>query len=254
MLTSYHNHTPLCRHSTGTEEEFVIHAIKNGYTVFGFSDHAPHCITDLLHASRMSQHELAFYVGEINRLKEKYKNDIEIHVGLELEYLPDYHETNMKMYREAGIEYLILGQHLLGNGRLPEAINSFAETSNNRDYTAYVNQTIEAMNTGDFCYFAHPDVFKYRGDDDFYRAESERLIRAAISHGIPLEVNMYGLAEGRHYPNPLFWEVAGRLGAKVILGRDAHSVARVHCNEEFPRAYAFVEKHGLDLIDKIEMP
>ena len=110
------------------------------------------------------------------------------------------------------------------------------------------------MNTGHFCYFAHPDVFKYNGDDDFYRAESERLIRAAILHGIPLEVNMYGLAEGRHYPNPLFWEVAGRLGADVILGRDAHSVLRVHCEEEFPRAYAFVEKHGLKLIEKIEMP
>lgn len=254
MLASYHNHTPLCHHAEGTPEEYVLHAIRHGYSVFGFSDHAPHCFTDDLFASRMSPADLPFYVETVSQLREKYKNDIEIHIGLELEYYPKYHKRNMQMYREAGIEYLILGQHLLGNGKLPDGMNSFAETSINSSYTAYVDQVIEAMETGDFCYFAHPDVFRYKGDDDFYKAESERLIRAAISHGVPLEVNMFGLYEHRHYPNPLFWEVASKLSPKVILGRDAHQIIRVHNDAEFPMAYAFVEKYKLDLIESIEMP
>jgi histidinol-phosphatase (PHP family) len=109
------------------------------------------------------------------------------------------------------------------------------------------------MDTGDFCYFAHPDVFKYRGDDDFYREQSDRLIHAAIANGIPLEVNMYGMIDGRHYPNPLFWERAAKHGAAVILGRDAHSTARVHAPEEFNTAYRFIEKYGLNLIESIEI-
>ena len=232
----------------------MLHAIRYGYNVFGFSDHAPHCFTDVLSASRMQMNELAIYTERISKLKDKYRDHIEIHIGLELEYYPYYHKEDMSFYRKHGIEYLILGQHIVGYREPGIYTNSFAFTSKNEDYTAYVDQCIEGLRTGSFCYFAHPDVFKYCGDDDFYREESDRLIFAAKELGIPLEVNMYGLADGRHYPRELFWERVSKLGAKVILGRDAHSVERVHNESEFPTAYRFIEKHRLDLIESISMP
>lgn len=253
MLASYHNHTYRCKHAIGTEEEYVLHAIKHGYGIFGFSDHAPHLVADDISGSRMSPEELPGYVSTLCELRERYKSDIDIRIGLELEYYPKTHAADMQMYREAGIEYLILGQHLIRNGVSPDSIHCFSLTDEREKYTLYVNQTIEAMSTGHFSCFAHPDVFKYVGDNDFYRQESDRLIRAAIQHAIPLEVNMYGLSDGRHYPNPLFWERASRLGAAVVLGRDAHSVHRVHAPEEFGAAYRFIEKYGLNLIESIEI-
>ena len=253
MLASYHNHTPLCHPAEGSTEEYVLHAIEKGYDIFGFSDHAPHCDASALSESRMTLSELPLYVSDIHRLRDKYSDKIKIHLGLELEYLSFYHERNMEIYRKAGIEYLILGQHYSGTDNIGNLINSFSKTDSKASYSFYVDQCIEALSLGCFSCFAHPDVFKYAGDDVFYRKESERLIRAAIKYGVPLEVNMYGLYDGRHYPNDLFWERVGALGAPVVLGRDAHSVKRVHSDEEFPAAMAFIKKHGLDLKESIEL-
>ena len=41
-MYNFHNHTYRCGHATGTDEEYVLEAIKNGYEVMGFSDHAPY--------------------------------------------------------------------------------------------------------------------------------------------------------------------------------------------------------------------
>ena len=41
MRTNYHTHTTRCLHATGSDEEFVLSAIKGGYQELGFSDHTP---------------------------------------------------------------------------------------------------------------------------------------------------------------------------------------------------------------------
>ena len=249
MLASYHNHTTRCKHATGTPEEYLLRAIEAGYSAFGFSCHAPICDGTALSDARMSPGELPDYVSDIRALRDKYGHLIDVHIGLELEYLPMYHKDHMKLYREAGVEYLILGQHYNAPSDIKDQICSFAKYDNNSEYKLYVDLCTEALSTGDFAYFAHPDVFRFCGDPDFYLQESERLILCAIKNTIPLEVNMYGLVDNRHYPRDSFWELAGKLGAPVVLGRDAHKVERVHPIDEFPRAYAFIEKHGLNLIE-----
>ena len=246
MLASYHNHTALCKHASGTVEEYVLRAIQKGYSTIGFSDHAPFK-DGFFGDARMSIDQLPFYVDLIMDARRKYGDRINIPIGLELEYLPKYHHAHVRTYKDAGIEYLILGQHYSsGTTDLCDVICSFAATDDKSKYTFYVDQCIEALETKDFCCFAHPDVFKFTGCRDFYLEESERLIRAAMKYSVPLEVNMYGLSESRHYPRDDFWALAGKLGATVILGRDAHTPIRAHNDEEFPCAEAFLKKHGLD--------
>ena len=41
MLTNYHTHTTRCGHAEGTEEEYILTALRCGYKVLGFSDHTP---------------------------------------------------------------------------------------------------------------------------------------------------------------------------------------------------------------------
>ncbi len=38
---NYHTHTSRCGHAGGSDEEYVQAAIKAGYQILGFSDHAP---------------------------------------------------------------------------------------------------------------------------------------------------------------------------------------------------------------------
>jgi len=41
MIANYHTHTMRCKHAVGTDEEYVLEAIKHGYKVLAFTDHSP---------------------------------------------------------------------------------------------------------------------------------------------------------------------------------------------------------------------
>ncbi len=41
MKNNYHTHMYLCRHATGTIEDYVKEAIRLNFDAIGFTDHAP---------------------------------------------------------------------------------------------------------------------------------------------------------------------------------------------------------------------
>ena len=51
----------------------------------------------------------------------------------------------------------------------------FTPTDSEDTLRQYVSQCIEALETGRFLYFAHPDVINFTGNEDFYRSEMRRL-------------------------------------------------------------------------------
>jgi len=74
-----HNHTSLCNHASGTTEEYIQRAIELKIDVFGFSEHAPMNFDEKY---RLKLEDKEFYESDVLFLKEKYKNDIEIILGL----------------------------------------------------------------------------------------------------------------------------------------------------------------------------
>ena len=87
MKANYHTHTSLCRHADGLMEEYVLSAIKAGFQELGFSDHTPWKYhSDYISHMRMRLFEFSDYKKEVLRLKEKYKDQISIKLGLECEY------------------------------------------------------------------------------------------------------------------------------------------------------------------------
>ena len=84
MIENYHTHTTRCRHASGTEEEYVCHAIDGGLKVLGFSDHTPFIFPDGYYTGmRMFPDQLEDYVASVLALKEKYKKDSQIYCGVE---------------------------------------------------------------------------------------------------------------------------------------------------------------------------
>ena len=197
MIYNYHTHTARCRHAFDTDEEYVLRAIEGGVKYMGFSDHAPFVFHDG-HEShyRIPMNEAQDYFNEINRLREKYKDKIDIKIGFELEYYPDYFEDMLKTARELGAEYLILGQHYLGN-EIPNGVPAKKATNNPDDLRLYVDNVIAAIKSGVFTYVAHPDIMKFIGDDEIYRAEMTRLCLAAKKYDVPLEINFLGMRAGK---------------------------------------------------------
>ena len=252
MIANYHAHTTRCNHAFGTEKEYVEAAIQRGLRIFGFSDHTPQYFPgDYYTHMRMRPYELLDYCAEVRKLQSEYRGQIEIPLGLEVEYYPAIWGELLPRLRDAGIEYLILGQHWLGN-EINEP-GSAAATADEETLCRYCRQVMDAMETGLITYVAHPDLINYVGDREVYRRHVRELCRAAREAGMPLEINLLGMAYGKHYPNPLFWEVAAEEGCKVILGLDAHAPAHILNMEPEKRALEMVQRLGLELLETVEL-
>lgn len=245
MKANYHTHTVRCGHASGTERDYIERAIARNVKILGFSDHTPQLFDNGYRSSfRMLPDQLEDYVMTLRALRDEYAGRIQILIGLEAEYYPRYFGRLMDFIAPFGLDYLILGQHFPGNesdGEIPCPHPTEDEAALER----YVRQTIEAMETGRFSCFAHPDVLNYTGDRKIYRKWYEKLCLRARELNIPLEMNMLGFVTGRHYPNPDFFEIVREVGNDVILGCDAHDPERVADPEELRASAAFLEKCGI---------
>ena len=253
MNYNYHTHTYHCHHASGTPEEYVIRAISCGIKFMGFSDHAPFvCANGTESGYRVPMNEAKAYCDEIKSLAEKYRREIEIKVGYEMEYYPEYFESMVKTAVDSGAEYLILGQHFLNDESLaPE--HAIVETDSGEKLMVYVSRVIEAMKSGVFSYIAHPDVFNYRDDITVYRREMRKICAASREYGIPLEINFLGMRDNRNYPNKEFLKLAGEENAPITFGFDAHSVRDAYDGENLKKAKEAVEKYHLNYIGRPEI-
>ena len=252
MIANLHTHTPRCRHASGAEEEYVKVALDAGYKVLGFSDHTPYFFPgDYYSHMRMYPDELDGYADKIRDLQKQYAGQIEIPLGLEVEYYPNLFPKLLPRLRDAGIEYMILGQHWNGD-EMDAEYNGYASDSEDK-LAQNCNQVIDAMHTGLFTYIAHPDIVNFVGDPKVYKKHVRRLCQAAKSCNIPLEINLLGIDEGRYYPNPLFWEVAAEEGNRVVIGMDAHIPAHVARVDAEKKALQMVQALSLELVEMPEL-
>ena len=235
MKYNYHTHTFRCHHAQGEDEEYVLKAIEAGYEEIGFSDHCAWPFENYVSHIRMTVEEIEDYTESVKRLREKYKDKISIKLGWECEYFENHIDWLRETVQKYGFDYLILGHHYshyelggfyTGNSTTKEEIES------------YKDDLIKAMDTGLYSYIAHPDLFfrEYgRFDEDAERVSGE-IIKKAIETNTPLEYNLLGLSRSKAdnkpgYPYPDFWRMAGKMGAKAVIGIDAH----------FPEAYLWEE-------------
>ena len=250
MNYNYHTHTYRCGHANGTPEEYVRRAIEGGIKYMGFSDHAPHVFSDGHESGfRVPMAEASDYVCEVLELREKYKDDIDIKVGFEMEYYPSQFQRMLHIVRELGAEYLILGQHFIGE-EYPSGLYMFRPTETEAHICEYVDNCIEGMRSGYFSYLAHPDLANFVGDESIYVREMTRLCTASRELDIPLEINFLGIRTGRHYPAEQFWRIASSCGSPVTFGFDAHDAMAAADTDSLTVALGLVAKYDLNYISK----
>lgn len=252
MIANYHTHTHRCNHAIGRERDYIENALSGSMEMLGFSDHTPYIFSGGYYSSfRMRPVQLAGYVQTIEELRREYRGRIELLTGLETEYYPKHFSELLAFLRDFPIDYLILGQHFIENEY--DAPYCGLVTGEKSVVLRYCSQSMEAMNTGVFTYFAHPDLIHYRGDWKFYQESVRPMCAEAKRCGLPLEINLLGIREGRHYPNRYFWEVAAEEGCEVILGCDAHSPQSVYVPEAEKKALALAKEFGLKVLEKVEL-
>ena len=251
LVYCYHCHTKRCGHATGEDEEYVKAAIKLGIKRLGFSDHImlpgysqPGVRGDFC--------EIEGYLNSIHSLREKYKDQIEILVGFEAEYIEELVEYYKEILDTKVIDYLIMGQH--STGREGKIIGYFHRDSSIEDVRRYVDDVIVGIKTGLFKYVAHPDLYMLFQSEwnDELEEQGRRILKACEEYNTPIEINIWGLKRNSldgysySYPNEHFFELIKDNNIKVVIGMDAHN-PEFFSQENVDAAFEFAKRHNINI-------
>ena len=250
MIANYHTHTWRCGHASGTEEEYVLNAIERGLKLFGFSDHTPYCFPYNYYSHfRMKPEQLEDYARTVLELRGRYADRIDIHLGAEAEYYPEFFSDTLAMLRDGGVEYLLLAMHFIDNEI--GAAYSGKPTDDEALLSRYCHQAMEAMETGLFTYFAHPDLFRFTGNAKIYDKHMRDMCRKAKECAVPLEINLLGVGENRHYPHLPFWDIAADEGCSAVIGMDAHWPEVILDPQPESRAVQLAAERGINVLQTV---
>jgi histidinol-phosphatase (PHP family) len=231
-LQNIHSHTIYCDGSR-TPEEMVIGAIEKGCDSFGFSGHS-YAPFDAKHC--MSLENTCRYLSELERLKEKYADEIDIYIGIEQDYYSEKVQGNF--------DFIIGSIHYIKNKGELVCVDAGAksqklavDTNFGGDYyamaeTYFATLCDVAVKTGaDF--IGHFDlVTKYNFGGSLFDETHPRYVGAALGAMDDIlkscrlfEVNtgaMYRLGKPEPYPSVFLIKELYKRGGEVILSSDSH--------------------------------
>lgn len=120
MKKDGHIHTPYCPHGTKDSlEKYVERAIFLGFKEISFTEHAPlpEGFIDPTpeQDSAMKLGELENYLEDISKIKHKYRNELIINVGLEIDFIEGYESEIERFLYQYGprLDDSILSVHFL---------------------------------------------------------------------------------------------------------------------------------------------
>ena len=257
---NYHTHTYRCKHADDNmnDEEYVKEFIKQGFKRIAFTDHAPDKDEiDKRKYMRMDYSQKDEYLNSINKLKEKYKDIIEIESGFEVEYLPGQEENLFELKKQ--VDKIVLGQHYI-YAEDKKHLKIFRHNNfTDEDLIKYAKYIKIAVEKGIPDVVVHPDLYML-ARDKFGEIEANVahiICETAEKYQIPLEINLtepclYLLGERLHisYPSKEFWKIASMYNINVLYGIDAHFKEQI---EMYKESVEFTNKYiGNDVINKMK--
>jgi histidinol-phosphatase (PHP family) len=222
-----HNHTTRCNHAEGTIYEYIERAIELGIDIYGFSEHAP---MDFDEKYRLPFCDMQAYADDVLAAKEKYKDQIKILLGYEVDWLPGHME---KKVLNAEVDYLIGSVHFLDKWSFdnPEFLAGWENRDIDEIWQAYFEATEAMATSGKFDIVGHLDlikVFKYLPRQDV-RILAKDALKAIKRSNMVLELNAAGLRKpiGEIYPSKALLEEAFSFDIPITFASDAHSIEQV---------------------------
>lgn len=263
MRIDYHTHHERCGHAVGKLEEYVQRGIAIGLSQIGLSDHMP-----LLHVDpaeyypemAMPMDELPRYVEECFSLKERYRGQIDVRVGLEGDYIEGFESEIRSIIERYPWDYVIGSVHFLGEWD----ITDFRQTHHweGRDilevYQQYYDAVSKSAASGLYDIIGHSDVIKRFGYVPPPEQTEERIaledaaLQAVAKSGCAMELNASGLSKpcAEMFPSRRMLTEAIRLGVPLTMGSDAHDPMKL--GDYLPEAEKLLHELGCEQVAVFE--
>ncbi|KAN0094928.1 polymerase/histidinol phosphatase-like protein [Tylopilus felleus] len=281
MPFSHHSHSgQFCRHASGTLEEVVLEAIRQGFVLYGLTEHVPRYRSQDLYPEEAGLSpdslikQFADFLEEAHRLKSAYASQITLLVGLETEFITDTDLENLSTLlsdHSGRIEYIVGSIHHVNaipidfdHASFEKALHTFTvtdavvaemNTTAQRRMDAFLSAYFDAhcrllerfrpeiIGHLDLCRLYNPEL----RFSEFPNAWSKlkRNVLFAIGYGALFEFNAAALRKGwqTSYPGQDVAALIFELGGRFALSDDSHGPHRV--GEHYPRMRDYLRQLGV---------
>jgi len=259
----WHTHNSLCRHAVGTIEDYIKEAVALNLNVIGISDHFPYeyLASELPTLDQIPYEEYAMplydlesYMLLLERLREKYIDQIQVKFAFEIDYFKhqDYLLNKyLKNYIDK-LDYILGSIHVLfgkagtfafDDGRF---LNKYREYSvNDEVYIEFYDCLQDMIKSPTFnldivTHFDLPKKFDKRvKNHDLVMEKVVETLELVKKHDLVIEINTSGLRKKakEQYPSEEIIREMYEFDVPILLGSDAHHPKEV--------AYKFKEMFKL---------
>lgn len=240
---NFHTHSNFSDGSNSLED-YIQEAIKQKFKGLGFSEHS---VIPFTNSFALQKGNEINYCHEVGRLKEKYKEQLEVSLALEADYIPGMNESFKELKERLKLDYLIGSVHLVGRNpdreqlwfidgpryeTYDEGIESVFNGNIREAVTAYWHQLNRMIETEEFDIIGHLDKIKMHNKGRWFD-ESVRWHTSLIDETIELiahknlmvEINTRGVYKKRSstfFPDREIISKLLKRSVRVVLSSDAH--------------------------------
>ena len=259
---SYHVHSEFCD-GRSTAEEMVLAAIQNGFDSLGFSSHSH--LPNFPELYGMKKESIAPYCREILRLKEAYKDKINIFLGIEQDSFSLISDIPSEVsYVIGSVHHVVKDGSFMPVDHSIEHIKEGVKKLFYGDILAYVEAYYDEMSKiydKTHCdIVGHIDLLtKFNETEFLIDTNSMRYKNAALSaaeklarRGLIFEINTGAIGRGYRtapYPSEEILKVIYECGGKITYSSDCHKADSIAVG--FEDAIALAKKCGFKSFMKL---
>lgn len=227
-MFDFHVHSNFSNDCSIDMESYIIPSIEKGLTGICFTDHV-----DIDYPNTSTSFELDYskYSSEINRLKDKYKNKLEILTGIEFGMQPHILNYDKDFFCDKPFDY-VLGSIHSANKKELYGGDFLLNKSIHQGILSYFDDMIYCVrNFKSYNNLGHLDaIARYVDKGEFialkYMDYIEETLRIVIQEGKGIEVNTSGKRYSlpHFHPEPSIIKLYKQLKGEIItLGSDSHN-------------------------------
>lgn len=223
----------------------------------GFSGHS---YTDFDKSYCMSELDTKKYIVEINALREKYKDKINIFCGIEKDYYSNINTTNFD-YVIGSVHYCKSGERYIDIDLSIDDFKNSTKVYFNNDYfsfcESYFKNVADVYNKTKCDIIGHFDLItKFNAQNKLFDTNDKRYIDLAIGavdflqkNDVIFEVNTGAISRGYRtsaYPARFILERVKEKGGSIILSSDCHE--KDNLMYDFNNAIDYIKSVGFNTV------
>lgn len=229
----YHLHSSASADCVTDIEEMIHTGIKLGLQHMTFTEHV-----DIGYPGELDfSIDYDAYIKNYDQLKEKYKDQISLGLGVEVGLQPQYLKAISEYVKKHPFDFVLASTHVV-HGQDPYFGEYYKDKTLAQAYESYFKETYDMLlEYDDFDSYAHLDyIIRYAPvDNKMYRYDDfahvlDPLLQLIIKKNKALELNTSGYRNGFNTPHPQvetlkrYYELGGR---KITVGSDAHLTGHI---------------------------